>query len=151
MNNLEKQGRPRISPDTTQNLDIPTSRLRSTFAAMAALVAMGLAACSSPLEKCLEGGQGKADKEMLEKWSKRCRIRKQMYKNRTGEYDDAYRACQLLNNKSFDVEERVIRSIKTAALEEDEEKIKTCKKAREEVREIGDEGANAIVDLKGSQ
>lgn len=151
MNNLEKQGRPRISPDTTRSLDRSASFFRSTFAAMAAMVVMGLVACSGPIEKCLEGGQGTADKKMLEKWSKRCKIRKKMYEDRTGEYDDAYRACQLLNNKSFEVEDRILRTIKTAALEEDEDKIDTCKKARKKVREIGDKGANAIGELKNSQ
>jgi hypothetical protein len=119
-------------------------------------VAPGVIGCSSDYKKCA-GKSGKADLQMLDKWEDRCTDRAERFINRTGHddedilHDKAYRACKILNNKSFDVERNLERSKETAELKEDDDKAKSCRKAIADAREKGEKGASLINKIEGAQ
>jgi len=159
MSNLEQQGRPRkprVGVEASRINNLASSKLVRLFAAMTAVVTLSFG-CSNPLKECLGDSQGEADKKMLKKYEKQCRIRMKMLRNRD-EGDnkeelmhEAETPCKLLNNKSFDVEKRIRRALKSAALEEDEDKIGSCRIAKTLVRKKGDKGADAVTEIEEMQ
>ncbi len=145
MENLEKQGRPRIGVEANKNHSSGMARLKMATIALIASVIPGVIACSSDYKKCA-GQQGKADKEMLIKLEKTCKQRvKRMERRDDGDsedvlFRDAYDACKILNNKSFEVEARLRSALDTAERKDNADKANSCRKAISDVREKGSNG-----------
>lgn len=146
MENLEKQGRPRVGVEAHKNHSTGIDRLKLATIALIASVMPGIIACSSDYKRCA-GQQGKVDKAMLVKLEKTCKQRVQRMERRDdGDsenvlFRDAYDSCKILNNKSFEVEARLRAALDTAERKDNADKANSCRKAIEDVREKGENGA----------
>ncbi len=156
MEKLDKTIQKNNSVENCKNSSNRYGKIRYLLMSAIVAVAPGVIGCAGDYKKCA-GKSGKEDLEMLKKWEDRCIEGAERFNSRSGQanedilFDRAYRACKILNNKSFGVERNLSKAKDTAELNDKPGKAESCRKAIDDASERGQKGASLITELEGSQ